>query len=239
MKKSTFWVGVFATGLLSSLTTACSSTPDDSGNGGTGGTGVGGSGGSGGGATVMPIVGEKAYQYLTGAEAMPNAMPAPAAWEGKTCKTCHGANGEGFMLLAPEIRHTPAVYANYIVRHGRINNGVPSAMVDFPPTPMMGKIDITDADLAAIITWLDTMPKPTTGQGLYRDYCANCHGRDNGTGGAVGVPIVGLMTAMYGMKVRAGEGTDQSMRIAYMPPEDATALSDAEIGLIAQYLMAK
>jgi hypothetical protein len=41
------------------------------------------------------------------------------------------------------------------------------------------------------------------------------------------------------MKVRVGEGTDPGMRNGYMPQETIDKLTDAELGLIQQYLMAK
>jgi mono/diheme cytochrome c family protein len=202
----------------------------------TGGTNAGG--GSGGG-TGTQLTGAAAYTVLTGADATPGAMAAPAAWGAKACSTCHGANGEGVLLgttpFGPEIRHAPVTYATWVVRHGRPS---PSPMVVFPETPMDKQIDITAADLTSILTWLGSQPKPTTGQGLYKDFCGNCHGPNAATGGAVPVSIVGKKAGDILQKVRAGEGTDPGMRNIYMPPEDAAALSDAEITLISQYLMA-
>ncbi len=242
MKKLTQLLGVFATGLISAAPLAgCSSTPDDTGTpmttAGTGGTGAAGAAGAtaaGGGTQLM---GSAAYTILTGADAAPSATAAPAAWASATCSTCHGANGEG-TIIAPEVRHTPSDYAHYVVRNGR---PLPSAMIAFPamsadPAKMPA---ISDLDLASVLTWLAGMPRPTTGEGLYKDFCGNCHGPKVATGGAVPVNVIGKMATEYVQKVRMGEGLDPSMRNGYMPKEDVVALTDAELALIQTYLMAK
>jgi mono/diheme cytochrome c family protein len=111
-------------------------------------------------------------------------------------------------------------------------------MVEFPETPMAMKTDISAADLTSILTWLAGQPKPTTGQGLYKDFCGNCHGPNMATGGVVPVGIIGKKAGDILQRVRMGEGADPSMRNGYMPAEDATQLTDAEVTLISQYLMA-
>ena len=97
---------------------------------------------------------------------------------------------------------------------------------------------ITDTDLTAVISWLDGQPKPTTGQGLFLDFCGNCHGKD-GNGGIQPVKVTGETIMAVNTKVRGGFGTDISMRNAYMPAEDVNALSDAELTLIEQFIGAK
>jgi mono/diheme cytochrome c family protein len=174
---------------------------------------------------------------LTGADAAPNAMAAPAAWAASTCSTCHGANAEG-TVIAPEIRHTPATYAKWVVRNGQKFMGMATSMVAFPatsadPTKMPA---ISDADLDAVVNWLATMPKPTTGPSLYKDFCGNCHGPMNPTGGNIPISIQGELITEVNQKVRMGEGSDPSMRNLYMPPHTATELTDAELGLIEQYI---
>jgi mono/diheme cytochrome c family protein len=155
------------------------------------------------------------------------------------CNTCHQANGEGFAQLAPEIRHTPVTYATWVVRNGRTWNGVATSMVAFPMSSADPKVlAISDADLTAVLTWLNTAPKPTTGAGLYKDFCGNCHGPMTGTGGIVPIKVVGLTRAAITQKVRMGEGTDPSMRNLYMPPHTTAELTDAELGMIMDYVMA-
>jgi mono/diheme cytochrome c family protein len=232
--KSTQWMGVCAIALSSAAALSCSS-PVDPGPMNTAGTNAGGGGGGG---TGTQLTGAAAYTVLTGADAMPGAMAAPAAWGAKGCSTCHGANGEGVLIgtmpFGPEVRHTPATYATWVVRHGRTG----SAMVAFPEVPAPMQTDITAADLTSILTWLASQPKPTTGQGLYKDFCGNCHGPNAATGGVVPVSIVAKKMTEITQRVRMGEGADPSMRNGYMPAEDAASLTDAELMLISQYLMA-
>ena len=126
-----------------------------------------------------------------------------------------------------------------VVRNGRTWNGVPTSMVAFPQTSADPKVlAISDADLAAVLTWLGTAPKPTTGPGLYKDFCGNCHGPTTGTGGIVPISIIGKTRAEITQKVRMGEGTDKTMRNLFMPPHTAMELTDAELGMIMDYVMA-
>lgn len=240
MKKLTQLLGVFATVVISATTVSgCSSTPDapvTMSTAGTGGAGTAGSTGAGGG---TQLTGAAAYTLLKGADATPSAMPAPAGWMSGQCYVCHGANGEGVMGIGPEIRHVPATYAQWVVRHGRPAPGG-MLMIAFPMAPAKaGDLAINDADLAAVVAWLDAQPKPTTGVGLYQDFCGNCHGPTSASGGIVPVSIIGKMATQITQKVRMGEGTDPAMRNGFMPPEDMTALTDAELALIQTYLMAK
>jgi len=244
MKKSTQWLGVCAIATCSAAILSGCGDPTPAANPpmNTAGTGAGGTaagGGTGGGSTTgTQLTGPAAYTVLTGADAMAGATPAPAAWAAKGCATCHGPNGEGVLLgttpFGPEVRHTPTTYATWVVRHGR---PAPSAMVDFPETAMTGKTDINAADLTSILTWLAGQPKPMTGQGLYKDFCGNCHGPNAATGGAVPVGVIGKKKADVLQRIRVGEGADPAQRNGYMPAEDAAALSDAEVELISTYLM--
>jgi mono/diheme cytochrome c family protein len=239
MKKLTQWLGVCAIATISAATlSGCSSTPDPATPMNTGGTSAGGASGTGGAAGGTQLIGAAAYTVLTAADAPAGATAAPGVWTSKGCVTCHGPNGEGVLIgtiaLGPEIRHTPATYATWVVRHGRTGSG----MVDFPTVPTDKKTDITDADLMSILTWLEGQPKPTTPQGLYKDFCGNCHGPNTASGGAVAVSIIGKKTTDITQKVRMGEGADPSMRAGYMPAETMMALSDAELAQISTYLMA-
>ncbi len=244
MKKLTQLVGVFATSLICTAALAgCSATPDPTpmSTGGAGGTGAGGGGGAGGGTLLNGtlLTGMAAYTILSAGEFMAGPTPAPAAWTSGGCITCHGNNGEG-SVIGPEIRHVPTNYANAIVRNGRLlPSGMPSAMVKFPDaasTP--AQLGITSADLTAVLAWLQGQPKPATGVALYRDFCGNCHGPKVPSGGAVPISVTGRMKTQITQKVRIGEGMDPGMRNGYMPAEDMAALSDTELGLIQDYLMA-
>jgi len=240
MKKLTHGLGVLAIGIFSTTAfSGCSSTPDP--GTGTGGmASTGGTGNTAGGPQVgVQVQPPNSYIILSATDAMPGATAAPPAWDKSTCSTCHGTVGQGVQSLAPEIRHVPAAYAKQVVRQGRKFNGVQDGMVAFPMTssdPLVAAI--TDADLDAVISWLDGQPKPTSGQGLFLDFCGNCHGKD-GNGGIEPVKVTGETISLVNTRVRSGFGTDITMRNAYMPTEDTTALTDAELTLIEQYIMAK
>lgn len=205
---------------LSSLLLACSSEPaENQGSGGSGGSG-GSAAGAGGGPTKMDPM---KFIILSGDSAALSATPAPEAY--KNCVTCHANAGQGVTLLAPEIRHAPLAYYNYVTRAGRTG----SNMVPFPADAL------PDADLAAIHTWLAGLPKPTTGQQLYLDFCGNCHGPD-AMGGVIPLGIRGGIKAGTMQLVRMGHGTDPADRKGYMPAQGPEQLNDAELGLIADFL---
>lgn len=243
MKRSN-WAGLVATSLLAVTTLGgCSDDAPPANAGGTAnaagtpattaGTGTGGTPAAGGSATAgtSPMTGTKldppnSYTYLTGADAAANATAAPAAYSSAAtaCNSCHGANGEGTNLIAPEIRHVSATYANWVIRNGR---------------GFMSKFDtsmLSDADMQSIIAWMDSMPKPATGDSLYKDFCGNCHGPTTGSGGAVPVKVTGLTMTQVTNAVRGGFGTDPSYRTAFMPKFEVAALSDAELALIQTFL---
>jgi mono/diheme cytochrome c family protein len=222
MKKS-YWLGVLAVAGLSSLT-GCSSDPEDNTPGGEKPP------------TGTQLQPPSSYTNLTAADAPAGAAP-PAAWgaAATACSSCHGTNGEGLPSIAPEIRHITPAFAQHIVRAGR------GAMPVFPATMPASPTElwVSDADLTAIITWLGSLPKPTTGAGLYKDFCGNCHGPQMGTGGSVPYTVTGLSAAEVTSKVRGGVGTDPSKRNQFMPKFDATVLTDAELMLIQQFLGSK
>lgn len=232
-------LGVLTTGLIAlNVLTGCSgddTPPVNSGAAGmTGSAGMTGGSGSGtGGGGSMPMgtqLQSPAYfTMLSGDDAKPGTAQ-PAAYKTQVCNSCHGENGEG-AALGPEIRFLPKDYGVAVVRGGRSNpDNSMSLMVAFPAA------SISDADLDGVITWLNTMPKPTTGQGLYKAMCGNCHGPSAPTGGSAPVSIQGKSKADVAMYVRNGNGTDFKNRKEYMPKFDTTLLTDAELGLIEGYL---
>ena len=207
---------------LSGCSSDAASDPASAGASGAGGSGAGGGAGTGGSA-----VGASAYIILSGDSAQLSMTPAPAAYT-KNCIICHANAAQGISLLAPEIRHAPAAYFNWVVRNGRTG----TTMLAFPATT------ISDAELSEIQTWLATLPKPLPGDQLYQDFCGNCHG-PTGAGGAKlvsGVRFKG--TADVVKAVRDGIGADPTDFHSYMPPESVAEVSDAELGLITTYLEA-
>jgi mono/diheme cytochrome c family protein len=218
MKRSK-WAGPIATGLLSvTVLGGCSGAGD-------------------------PAKSEKAptgvaitnwFISLTADEAQPSAAATPIKFNDYICNSCHGTVGQGAPLIGPELRHVDPVLATWIVRNGR------GSMSIYPPAapatnPTAGFV--TDAELTEIVTWLNGQPKPTTPEGLYKDFCGNCHGpATNPTGGAVPWAVKGLPTATYTLFVRGGSGTDPSQRSKYMPKFDTTKLTDAELAQITTFL---
>ena len=225
MKKSSYLLGTLAMGLLTVTLTGGCSSEDPADEGPKGGSAAGGAPASGGvKMTGVQLAGAAAYTILSPTDAVAGPAAAPAAYS--NCGICHGPAGGGLASLGPEIRHTPTTYSTYVIRNGRPS---PSLMAAFNATV------IPDAALAEIQAWLAGQPKPTTGQGLYLDYCANCHGATGG-GGSVPVKAAMLPTATITATVRAGHGTDPAQRGTYMPAFGADMLTDAEVTLIAQFL---
>jgi mono/diheme cytochrome c family protein len=146
------------------------------------------------------------------------------------CAVCHGPTGEG-TALGYEIRHPVRPYAAWVVRHGRTGGEFPgSAMLAY------GATVVSDGQLSSIFDYLDAFPQPTDGQGLYLDYCRNCHGTD-ARGGVTGVDISDKEYNDALEKVRVGEGgTDYGSRDMYMPAFPASRLSDADVRAIADYI---
>jgi mono/diheme cytochrome c family protein len=94
---------------------------------------------------------------------------------------------------------------------------------------------IADDVLAALWDWLDEPPQPTTGEALYLDYCANCHGAD-GNGGPTERPILEELDEL-GEQVREGSHNGEfANRREFMPAVPTARLSDAEVQLIRDYV---
>jgi mono/diheme cytochrome c family protein len=184
-----------------------------------------GSGGSGG---VNPL-GGGAGTSVGGAQAGSSAVPT----DGKglydlNCKACHGEQGAG-TVLAPEIVHPVRDYSTWVVRNGRAQTTY------VKPMDKWGTDKLSDAQLMLIFDYLDMPPQPTTGQALYNDYCANCHGAD-GKGG----PTMRDITNEVGKvltQVRSGKNVGKfEMRRDYMPAFPAGDISDSELMLIRDYV---
>jgi mono/diheme cytochrome c family protein len=98
-----------------------------------------------------------------------------------------------------------------------------------------GTDKLSDAQLTLIWDYLDQPPQPTTGETLYKDYCANCHGAD-GKGGVVMRPLAGEGKNVLKL-VRSGKSVGQyAMRHDSMPAFSTMRISDAELNLILAYV---
>ena len=132
-------------------------------------------------------------------------------------------------MFAPEIQHPVRDYATWVVRHGRAETTYPK------PMEIVGPNELSDADLMLIWDYLDKPPQPTTAQGLYLDYCGNCHGAD-GLGGPTTRNITMELDKLKD-NVRSGTHPGEfDMRKEYMPAFSTTRLSDAEVQMIYDYV---
>ncbi len=188
-----------------------------------GSAGSGGSGGSGGSPNVIDTPEE--LLYFT------------------KCAVCHGPDGVGISapeLTGPEIQHPIRDHTRWVVRNGLPGVGFKDPMEEWYPVDQPDQemeLIVSDAEMEMIFDYLDTPPKPTTGQGLYLDYCGNCHGAD-GKGGVTTRDLT-TVEAMADQVTPVRNGThpgEQNLRIEYMPAMDQTILTDAELGLINTYI---
>jgi mono/diheme cytochrome c family protein len=154
------------------------------------------------------------------------------------CSDCHGATGDGVEGKGPDIKHPIRDYSEWVVRNGRSEEddayGVFALYYD-EDMEAFPTVVLSDAMLQGVFDYLDTPPQPTTGQGLYEDYCSACHGPD-AQGGLTDRPIA-AETAEFLDNVRSGHHPGEfSNRHDHMAAQSANELSDAEIQLIADYV---
>jgi len=158
----------------------------------------------------------------------------PAAFYAVLCSACHGSRGEGLAALGPEIQHPVRDFSTWVVRNGRRGHpSYPGSTMEAFPSSLL-----SDAALKTLFDSLSapTVPKPTTGEALFKDYCANCHGA-SGTGGTAGEAAKGAPLSKALSMVRNGHNLTQfASRTGYMPKWSAAELTDAEVGLIVTYL---
>lgn len=156
------------------------------------------------------------------------ASNAPADIFAFYCFDCHGERGAG-TILAPEIQHPVRDYSNWVVRHGLPGTGFRDPMEAIEPEVLSDEI------LDTVFAWLDEPPQPTTGEGLYLDYCGNCHGAD----GQGGPTMRAITNELRELKTIVREGAhlgDFGNRREYMPAYPTTRLTDAEVDLIYDYV---
>lgn len=94
---------------------------------------------------------------------------------------------------------------------------------------------LSDSNLEAIWDYLDQPPQPTSGQALFLDYCANCHGAD-GKGGPTGRNILNELNGLKTLVRQGAHGGEFEMRREYMPAFSATRITDTELNLIYTYV---
>jgi mono/diheme cytochrome c family protein len=147
------------------------------------------------------------------------------------CMVCHGMDADGDDLLGPEIRHPVRDHAEWLVRNGRADTTYMGAMLPLDMTML------SDADMALIFDYLDSFPQPTTGQGLYHDYCENCHGSDARGGPTERDLSEHANFADVTENTRGGHHPGEfDNRGEYMPVLGNDRLTDQELQLIADYV---
>ena len=102
----------------------------------------------------------------------------------------------------------------------------------------LDSIALSDTELRSIIDYLKGFPQPTTGEALFADYCAGCHGAD-GTGGPSTVDLTMLANSAVEvpMQVRMGSHLDNfAQRTEYEPFRAPTELSDSDLMLLTAYI---
>jgi mono/diheme cytochrome c family protein len=146
------------------------------------------------------------------------------------CSACHGPTAEG-TTLAYEIRHPVRDYARWVVRNGR-----PGLEFESSSMPAWPPETVSDADLDKIFDYLDSFPQPTTGEGLYLDYCRNCHGDPIDTG--VVLKVVGDEEyADVIEQVRDGDELGlYELRQEFMPAFSRDMLTDEEVDAIFAFI---
>jgi len=153
----------------------------------------------------------------------------------KECAVCHGPRGDGTERGMP-LYKPHRVYATHITRHGR--QGSRQYAIPMPAYPNTA---LSDRQLGQIWDYLDSLSSPTTGEQLYRSYCANCHGPD-GLGGACGQPLInadGILTQsnLFTLWVRWGQNDGSyDRRGSYMPRWNRSENSDADVEKLRSYI---
>jgi mono/diheme cytochrome c family protein len=142
------------------------------------------------------------------------------------CSACHGADALG-TEIAPEVQHPTVDFTTWVVRNGF------SGAYD-SPMPAYDEAVLSDSDLNLIIEYLRGLPEADTSEGLYLDYCANCHGAD-ARGGPAHKHIAGKDE--FDEILRKGKGGDQfSSRTLYMPKWTNDELSSDVIDSLQDYV---
>jgi mono/diheme cytochrome c family protein len=146
------------------------------------------------------------------------------------CVVCHGPEGRGVPDKGPEIQHPVIDFSTWVVRNGRVHPGYKEPMMKYTVD------QVSDAQLQGIFTFLASPPKPTTGKGLYDDYCGNCHGAD-GKGGVTMRDISSEPLNVFIADSRGGHHPGEfENRREYMLKWTPAELSDAELRLIFAYI---
>jgi mono/diheme cytochrome c family protein len=94
---------------------------------------------------------------------------------------------------------------------------------------------LSDEMLEGILDFLSSPAQPTTGEGLFADYCAACHGAD-ANGGLTMRPIQEETHELEELVRNGHDLGNFAVRREFMPSWSTDELSDAELQLITTYI---
>lgn len=155
---------------------------------------------------------------------------SPEVFFEANCVACHGPMGKGVDGVGPDIAHPVRDYSTWVIRNGREAGAMyPTGMLSF------GEAALSDEMLEGVLDLLASQPQPTTGEALFADYCAACHGAD--ANGGPSMRSIRNETAAIERLVRAGHelGSFEARR-EFMPRWSTAELSDDELQSISVYI---
>lgn len=147
----------------------------------------------------------------------------------RLCVSCHGEQGEGIDTVGMQLRYDDDTFSRYWIRNGRAATG---GFAD--DMPAYASDVISDTQIDEMMTFINQAQHPTTGEGLYLQYCANCHGVTGG-GGPSGHGIRGD-SGITGVSRNGKGGSSYGARRDYMTSWSTSQLSDTELQMIGAYV---
>jgi mono/diheme cytochrome c family protein len=187
-------------------------------------------------AIVGPAVVLVRAQTQPSAAAAGNAEKGKRVFEGQSCKTCHGDEGQGSApTAAPRIGPTRLSQPAFI---GFVRKPV-------GVMPAYRSQDVSDAELADLYAFLQSLAPPPkaqvsstnaqNGQRLFRSYgCYECHGGEGQGSTQTGGSRIGPIRIPFpAFVVYVRRPTEQ------MPPYSSKAVSDADLADIYAFLQSR
>jgi len=169
----------------------------------------------------------KVQEYLLTLAPALSTLTGPEVYN-RLCVGCHGDQGAGLATQGVQLRSDDDPFSIYWVRAGRATRTFDSPMPAYPASM------ISDQQLGAMFTWINSVPHPTTGEGLFNQYCTNCHGAD-GRGGSAGEGIRGGGGFTSAIRQGKNRSDGYGRRGSYMSAWNSSQISDQEIQLISAY----
>lgn len=160
------------------------------------------------------------------------------------CAPCHGADAKGATdpntgtPMGPDARHPVEDYALWLVRNGSSARMTHEGNYLGPMLPLTEQV-LPQDKLEMILAYLSdptAFPQPTTGEDLYMDYCSSCHAAD-GSGVPTGRPVTNVeRQAVIDDTHNGHHPGEYELAPEFMPQWSNAEISDAELGLIADFI---